>query len=89
MNTNNKRSGERSHKLIWIGLGLGALFWILEAFIHVLIFKHGSLFVETFFPEAHEIWMRSLVVGLFILFGIYAQFIINQRKQIEKSLLTL
>lgn len=71
-------------KLATIGIGLGVLFWFLEAAIHTYIFYHDSFIAEIVAPDPHEMWMRSLVVCLFILFGFYAQFIINQRKRAEE-----
>ncbi|NVL90558.1 MAG: response regulator [Desulfobacterales bacterium] len=74
------------NKLMFIGIGLGILFWFLEAAIHAFIFYHGRLIDEILAPDPHETWMRSLVVCLFILFGIYAQSIVNSRKRVEEKL---
>ena len=72
--------------MIFIGIGVGLLFWFLEAAIHAVIFKHGRLIDEILYPDLHEVWMRSLVVCLFIVFSIYAQFIVNSRKRAEEKL---
>jgi len=72
-----------TERLVWIGVGLGAVFWVLESAIHVYIFKKDNLFQEICRPEAHEIWMRLLVVVMFIAFAMYAQFIITQRRRAE------
>jgi len=74
------------NKLIFIGIGVGLLFWFLEAAIHAMIFYHGRLIEEILALNPHEAWMRSLVVCLFIVFGIYAQFIVNSRKRAEEGL---
>ena len=74
------------NKLMFIGIGVGILFWFLEAVIHAFIFYHGRLIDEILAPDPHETWMRSLVVCLFIVFGIYAQFIVNTRKRAEERL---
>ncbi|NVL89888.1 MAG: PAS domain S-box protein [Desulfobacterales bacterium] len=74
-----------TNKLVWIGIGLGALFWILESAIHAFIFHQGGLITQMFTPGLHEIWMRSLGACLIIIiFGVYAQFI--SRKRAEKAL---
>ncbi len=74
------------NKLMFIGIVVGILFWILEAAIHAVIFNHGRLIDEILAPNPHETWMRSLIVFLFIAFGIYAQFIVNTRKRAEERL---
>ncbi len=73
-------------KFVWIGIGLGVLFWILESTIHVFVFRQGNLAVQLLTPGLHAIWMRSLVASLLIMFGVYAQFIINRCKRVEEAL---
>ena len=54
--------------------------------MHVYVF-HGLDFVESiFFPEMHEAWMRLIIVGMFLSFGIYGQWLINARKQAQADL---
>ena len=73
-------------KLIMAGIGLAVLFWLLESLAHVVIFREGDFLRQVFAPAGHEIWMRSLVICLFILFAIYAQFNLNKRKQAEEAI---
>jgi len=75
-----------SDKLIWIGIGLGVFSWIAEAYIHVLVFPQESFAEQLLSPPLHDIWLRSVIAGLLILFSVCAQFIINQRKQAEEAL---
>jgi PAS domain S-box-containing protein len=73
-------------RLIFIGIVLGAAFWLIESVMHVYVF-HRLDFVESiFFPELHEAWMRLIIVGMFICFGIYGQWLINARKQAQADL---
>ena len=70
-------------RFILIGIVLGALFWLIESVMHVYVF-HRLDFVESiFFPELHEAWMRVIIVGMFICFGIYGQWLINARRQAQ------
>jgi PAS domain S-box-containing protein len=75
-----KRSG-----LVWIGIGLGLIFWILESALHVLVFEQRGFFQQVFRPEPHELWMRLTIVGMFIVYGIYGQMIVNSRWKAEKT----
>lgn len=73
-------------RLIFIGIILGAAFWLIESVMHVYVF-HGHDFVDSiFFPEFHEAWMRLIIVGMFISFGIYGQWLINARRQAQADL---
>jgi len=75
-----KRSG-----LVFIGIGLGVIFWILESIIHVLVFQQVDFTQQLYGPEPHEVWMRLTIVGMFIAFGIYSQIIVNSRRQAEEA----
>ena len=72
-------------KLVVIGVVLSILFWFLEAFLHVLVFGHVSLFEEVFRPQSHEVWMRLAVMSMFILFGIYAHWMLESRRRAEEA----
>ncbi len=74
-----------TERLIWIGIGLGILWWVLEASIHVLVFQDRSLIGQLLSPDRHELWMRSLVAGLLLIFSAYAQSIVSQRKRAEEA----
>ena len=34
-------------------------------------------------PELHEVWIRLTIVGMFIIFGMYSQRIVNGRRKAE------
>ncbi|MCK4727998.1 MAG: PAS domain-containing protein, partial [Desulfobacterales bacterium] len=74
-----------TERLVWIAIGSGALFWILESFVHVFIFHEGTVIQQIFTPRPHETWMRLIVVAALIAFAIYAQFIITQRRRAEEA----
>jgi len=73
------------NKVILIGIVLSAIFWIIEAAMHVYIFHDGTLLQQILSPEPHEAWMRLIVVGMFIAFSIYADSIINIRRRAEEA----
>ena len=73
-------------KMVWIGIGLGTLFWILESFIHFYIFRKGTLINQILPTDPDEIWMRIIVVASFTGFGVYCQVIIGKRKRAEKAM---
>ncbi len=73
-------------KLLWLGIGLGAFFWIIESAIHAFIFQKGNLISNLLTTDSNEIWMRSVVITLLVAFGAYGQLIINQRNKAEEAL---
>jgi PAS domain S-box-containing protein len=83
-----KRRGraQLSHAgFILIGIGLGAVFWMLESAVHVIVFHDMSFFEQVFSPEPHEAWMRFTIVVMFVGFGIYSQWIVNARWRAERG----
>jgi PAS domain S-box-containing protein len=72
-------------KFIWIGVALGAFFWVAESAVHTFVFHEGSFLHQVHSPALHEIWMRLIVVALFIAFGIYAQFMFIRHRRAEEA----
>ena len=75
-----------AQNFVWIGIGLGLLYWLLESLMHITVFGQGSFLEHVFTPDVHEIWKRLLVSVLIILFSIYAQRSINIRRRTEAAL---
>lgn len=83
----------RGHRQHWmaiptltrIAIGLSVLFWFLESWIHVLIWKNTDLFVAVFSPPGHEIWMRLTIISLFIAFGYYGDKLLAARRRAEDA----
>jgi len=72
--------------LIFFGVALAAGYWLLESAIHVYMFHTGS-FAESILPaDANEIWMRMIIIGMFLSFGVFAQSLLNRRTQMEETL---
>lgn len=79
-----------SEHLISLGIGLAALYWIIESFLDAFLFHKGTLSERILGPDLNEIWMRLVVASIVIGFGVYAQVVIGERKragdQIKASL---
>lgn len=60
------------YALFWIGVGLAAFLWLLEALLHVLVFQRLSIPQALFYPPLHELWMRLVSTGLVVAFGVIA-----------------
>ncbi len=77
-----------SQRLLIIGIILGLLSWLVESYMHFHIFheRHLNFVDHIFFPDMHEMWMRLIIVILFISFGVYAQRIIRALGKAEMAI---
>jgi len=72
--------------MILVAVGVGALFWILDSALNTIIFQESGI-IEGLFPsDVNVICMRSLVVCILIMFGVYTQGIITERKRAGKAI---
>jgi len=83
---NKKSSGGFVGRYLWLGIGLGVLFWILETVIHLSIFHKFSMWEDLLRPSGHELWMQLLVFSLFVAYGAFIQRAVNRREEAEKAL---
>ena len=75
-----------ANRFLWIGICIGILYWFLESLMHITVFGEGLLIEHVFTPDAHEIWKRLSVLGLIIMFSVYANRSINIRRRTETAL---
>ncbi|MBW2482179.1 MAG: PAS domain S-box protein, partial [Deltaproteobacteria bacterium] len=85
-NVRHPNSVISAQSFIWIGIGIGLLYWLLESLMHITVFGEGPFMEHVFTPDVHEIWKRLSVFVLIILFSIYAQRSINIRRRTEAAL---
>lgn len=73
--------------LPFLSAGLASFFWVADAVIDVYLFQGNELFYESLIaPEPVELWMRCLVVTMFILFGLFTKKILLVQKNITNEL---
>ena len=63
------------------------MYWGIEAFLNVFSPEEISFYREIFGPNVSEMWMRLIVICLFMIFGSHVQYTINKRKKAEMDLL--
>ena len=84
-----KKTPKRAYKtdhMVLIGLCLTAAYWILEAFLYVLIYGNTTFFQRLLSFDINELAMRLLVLAFFMIFGSHAQFTITQRRKADEAL---
>jgi len=74
-------------QMVLIGIFLAFLYWGIESFLNVFSPEEISFYRELFGPNVSEMWMRLVVICLFMIFGSHVQYTINKRKQAEIDLL--
>ncbi|MFP3946321.1 MAG: PAS domain S-box protein, partial [Archaeoglobaceae archaeon] len=84
--TEGKRASLDRFKIILAGLGFMLLFWIIESLIHVFVFNEGNVHNQIFYPNAHEFWMRSLLVSMIFLFSLFAQYMVDNHRKSEEMI---
>ena len=89
-----KKPSERLNKrwnladqMVLIGIFLAFLYWGIESLLNVFSPEEISFYREIFGPNVSEMWMRLVVICLFMIFGSHVQFTINKRKKAEMDLL--
>jgi PAS domain S-box-containing protein len=89
VNQMNKKSGGRidfTGAFVFLGVGLGVFYWVLQAFIDAYIFENGHLMKHIFSPHSYEIWIRSMVIFILVLSSAFVQSTISKLKRAESAL---
>jgi len=73
--------------MVLIGIFLAFLYWGIESFLNVFSPEEISFYREIFGPDVSGMWMRLIVICLFMIFGSHVQYTINKRKKAEMDLL--
>ena len=72
--------------IILTGLGVGLVYWILESVRDAFIFGKGPVLNRILTPDSMSFWMRLLAIFILLLFSVYVQSIVNERRQVEEML---
>ena len=72
--------------LVCLSVGLAASFWLFDTLLDGLLFERSGFFHALIPDEPKELWMRLLVVFLFVCFGLVAQYLIDMRHRSENSM---
>jgi two-component system sensor histidine kinase UhpB len=83
MSSISGRSWSGRWSLLIASMALGALFWVIESAVHVIVFKDSGLTEQIFAPHGHEVWMRLTVVAMFVAFGVYSHRMVEARRRAE------
>jgi two-component system, cell cycle sensor histidine kinase and response regulator CckA len=76
---------ERKYNLLVASIFFASAFWIFEAYRHYIDSGTITFTAEIFHPTGHELWMRSVIVFLFVTYGVIVQALFNKFKNAEKA----
>jgi len=71
---------------VFLGAGLGGMYWFLQAFMDAYLFGQGNLTEHILSPDSHQIWMRTVVIFLMILSSFFVQSMLVRKKRAENIL---
>ncbi len=83
--TSSRRRRLPGGVFIWTGVAAAAVYWILEAAVDAVFFGGRTFANELVSPTTHEMWMRSVGTAMFVLLGVVAQMLMNQRCRAEEE----
>ena len=75
--------------MVLIAFGFGAFYWIMDSLLYIFLSYKLNLFQRLFGPDINDIWLRLIVICLFVIFGSHVQFVINKRKITEMEFLPM
>ncbi|MFQ5354976.1 MAG: putative bifunctional diguanylate cyclase/phosphodiesterase [Mariprofundaceae bacterium] len=67
--------------MVWIAIILAAIFWFFEPVVYSFVMKDGEFIKHWLQPDQEQVQMRTAIVALLLLFGLYAQLMLIRQKQ--------
>ena len=74
-------------QMVLIGVFLAFLYWGIESLLNFFAPEEITIYRQLFGPNVSEMWMRLIVLCLFLIFGSHVQYTINERKKAEQAVL--
>ena len=65
---------------------IATIYWVLDSILNLFFSNRFNLIAEMFGPDLYDVYIRVIVLCLFIIFGSHAQSIINKLKLAKKKL---
>ena len=71
------------HFFLLVSIVIALLFWIFDSYIHYYIYDEPQF--ELILSDFNELWMRAIIVCLFVAFGYFADIHTNKIMNLEKE----
>ena len=66
-------------------ISLATIYWVLDSILKIFFSNKFNLIAELFGPDLYDIYLRVIVLCLFLMFGSHAQSVINKLKVATKT----
>jgi len=86
MTAKRKAASLLDDTMLFFGVGLALVYWLLDSMLQFLLSGDGSFTNSFIGTDINEIATRLLALCFFMIFGSHAQFTINKRKEVESRL---
>lgn len=75
-----------SESMVLSVIFIAIIYWVLDSILNIFFSNKFNLVAELFGPDLYDIYLRVVVLCLFILFGSHAQSIITKLKEAKNKL---
>jgi len=75
-----------SDSMVLAVIFIAIIYWVLDSILNIFFSNKFNLIAELIGPDLYDIYLRVIVLCLFILFGSHAQSIINKLKEAKQKL---
>jgi PAS domain S-box-containing protein len=72
--------------MVWVGIGIGVLYWVFQAVMDYAVLHEGDLAGQLFDPGPDKAWARLLIGGVFVAFGVLAHLATARHRRAEETL---
>jgi signal transduction histidine kinase/ActR/RegA family two-component response regulator len=74
------------NSMVLVGIGIATAYLALDTILHVFFSDRFNVIAQMIGPDLYEIYIRIIILCLFVFFGSHAQFTINNLKEAEEEL---
>ena len=67
-------------------IAIACLYWVLDSILNIFFGNKFNLIAELIGPDLYDIYLRVIVLCLFVMFGSHAQSIINKLRSAKQKL---
>ena len=65
---------------------IACIYWVLDSVLNIFFSNKFNLIAELIGPDLYDVYLRVIVLCLFVMFGSHAQSIINKLKEAKQKL---
>ena len=75
-----------SDSMVLAVISIACIYWVLDSILNIFFANKFNLIAELIGPDLYDIYLRVIVLCLFVMFGSHAQSIINKLRNAQQKL---